>query len=169
LVNTPSGKRLIEMREVPEPTPAPDEALVEVRAFSLNRGDFYLLARQPEGWIPGNDVSGVVTRAASDGSGSRVVGFVGDSGWAQRVAVPVDRLAVLSGSVGFSEAAALPVAGLTALRALRLGGLLLGRRVLVTGASGGVGRFAVQLAALSEARVSGVAGSPERGEGRRTS
>lgn len=168
-VNTPSGDRPVEMREVAEPSPAPDEVVVEVRAFSLNRGDLYLLPRRPEGWIPGNDVSGVVVRAAMDGSGpprgSRVVGFVGDSGWAQRVAVPADHLAVLAESVGFAEAATLPVAGLTALRALRLGGLLLGRRVLVTGASGGVGRLAVQLAALSSAHVAGVVGSPERGAG----
>jgi len=75
-------------------------------------------------------------------------------------------MAVLPEEVGFAEAAALPMAGLTALRALRLGGGdLLARRVLVTGASGGVGRFAVQLAALSGASVSGVVGSPERGQG----
>ena len=69
--------------------------------------------------------------------------------------------------VSFAAASTLPVAGLTALRTLRLGGLLLGRRVLITGAAGGVGHFAVQMAARSGAHVIGVTGSAERNQGLR--
>lgn len=171
LVNTPGREEPVELREVAEPSPAPDEAVIEVRSFSLNRGELALLAGRPEGWRPGQDVSGVVTREAADGSGpregSRVVGLMDQGGWAQRAAVPTSRLAVLPDEVSFAQAAALPIAGLTALRALRLGGSLLGCRVLVTGAGGGVGRFAVELAATSGARVTGVAGSTERREGLR--
>ena len=171
LVNTPNGEELTEIREVEEPEAAPEEAIVEVRAFSLNRGELKLLESRPEGWRPGQDVAGVVLHRAADGSGpaegARVVGLLDGNGWAQRVAAPTSRLAVLPDGVDFAEAAALPVAGLTALRALRIGGSLLGRRVLVTGASGGVGRFAVQLAAYGGAHVTGVVGSPERGEGLR--
>src|SRR5271170_7304739 len=76
-------------------------------------------------------------------------------------------MAVLAGNVHFEDAAALPVAGLTALRTLRHGAPLLGRRVLVTGAAGGVGHLAIQLAARSGARVTAVIGSPERGTGLR--
>lgn len=169
LVNTPSGEHPAQLREVSEPSAAPDEALVEVRAFSLNRGELSLLAGRPEGWRPGQDVSGVVVRAARDGGGppegARVVGLVDEAGWAERVAVPASNLAVLPEGVDFSEAATLPIAGLTALRALRRGGQLLGGRVLVTGASGGVGHLAVQLAAASGASVTAVAGGHERGEG----
>ena len=169
LVNNPQGREPAELRDVEEPSAAENEAIVEVRAFSLNRGELRLLASRPEGWRPGQDISGVVVRAASDGSGPRegewVVGLVDQGGWAQRVSVPTERLAVLPEGVGFTEAASLPIAGLTALRALRVGGPLLGRRVLVTGASGGVGRLAVQLAFRAGARVSGVAASPERAEG----
>ncbi len=129
--------------------------------MSLNRGELRLLATRAAGWRPGQDIAGVVVRAAADGSGppqgARVVALVDQAGWAQRVAVPSSRLAVLPESVSFAAAASLPVAGLTALRALRLGGMLLGRSVLVTGAAGGVGHFAVQLAARSGARVTGVA------------
>jgi NADPH:quinone reductase-like Zn-dependent oxidoreductase len=67
--------------------------------------------------------------------------------------------------VSFAQAATLPVAGLTALRALEIAGFVLGKRVLVTGASGGVGRFAVQLAAQAGARVTGVSRNEERGRG----
>ena len=169
LVNNPQGREPAELRDVEEPSAAENEAIVEVRAFSLNRGELRLLASRPEGWRPGEDISGVVVRAASDGSGpregERVVGLVDQGGWAQRVSVPTERLAVLPEGVGFTEVASLPIAGLTALRALRVGGPLLGRRVLVTGASGGVGRLAVQLAFRAGARVSGVAASPERAEG----
>ena len=169
LVNTQSASIPVELRNVAEPEPAPDEALVEVHAFSLNRGELALLAGRPEGWRPGQDVAGVVVQAAADGSGpgkgTRVVALVDGAGWAQRVAAPTARMAALSDNVSFASAATLPVAGLTALRTLRQGGFLLGQRVLITGAAGGVGRFAVQLAALAGAEVTGVVGRLERAVG----
>lgn len=86
--------------------------------------------------------------------GARVVGMVEGGAWATRVAVPTRRLAALPDGVAFAAAAALGIAGLTALRVVRRGGPLLGRRVLITGAGGGVGHFVTQLAALAGARVS---------------
>jgi NADPH2:quinone reductase len=169
LVNTPSAPIPVEFREVPEPEPTPDEAVVEVHAFSINRGELALLANRADGWRPGQDIAGVIVRAAADGSGpregTRVVALADGAGWAQRAAAPTARMAILPDNVSFASAATLPVAGLTALRTLRLGGALLGQRVLITGAAGGVGRFAVQLAALSGAEVTAVVGSPERVEG----
>lgn len=159
----------VEIREVPEPAASDDEAIVEVHAFSLNRGELSLLSIRPEGWRPGQDIAGVVLRQAADGSGppegARVVGLVDQAGWSQRVAAPTARMAVLPGEVSFAAAATLPIAGITALRTLRLGGFLLGRRVLVTGAAGGVGRFAVELAVRAGARVAGLVGNPERARG----
>ncbi len=158
-----------ELREVDEPAPAAHEALVAVRATSVNRGEVEWLSMMGDGWCAGWDLAGVVRRTAADGSGpptgARVAGFLGQGAWAQRVAVPTDRLAVVPDSVGFAGAAAVPVAGLTALRAVQLGGSLQGRRVLVTGAAGGVGRFAVQLAALGGAEVVAVARDGERARG----
>jgi NADPH:quinone reductase-like Zn-dependent oxidoreductase len=83
-------------------------------------------------------------------------------GWAERAAVPSHRMALLPENVSFADAASLPVAGLTALRTLRHGAPLLGKRVLITGAAGGVGNLAVQLAVRSGARVTAVVGSAER-------
>jgi NADPH:quinone reductase-like Zn-dependent oxidoreductase len=167
VVNTPNGAAPVELREVPEPQPAPNEALVEVRAFSLNRGELRLFQVRPEGWRPGQDISGVVVQSAADGSGpkagARVVALTDNAGWAQRAAVPAHRMAVLPDDARFEDAAALPVAGLTALRTLRHGAPLLGKRVLVTGAAGGVGHLATQLAARSGARVTAVVSSQERG------
>jgi NADPH:quinone reductase len=167
IVNTPGGSAPIELRDLPDPEPAPNEALVAVRAFSLNRGELRLMQIRPPGWRPGQDISGVVVREAVDGSGpktgARVVALTDNAGWAQRAAVPTHRLAVLADNVHFAAAAALPVAGLTALRTLRHGAPLLGKRVLVTGAAGGVGHLAVQIAARSGAHVTAVVGSPERG------
>src|SRR2546423_11089034 len=171
LVKTPSAPIPVELREVAEPQPAADEAIVEVHAFSLNRGELALLASRPEGWRPGQDIAGIVVQAAADGSGpkegTRVVALVDGGGWAQRVAAPTARMAALPDNVSFASAATLPVAGLTALRLVRLGDSLLGRRVLITGAAGGVGRFAVQLAALAGAEVTGIVGRPERAAGLR--
>ena len=169
LVATRSAHGHIAIGEVEEPTPAPGEALVEVRAVSLNRGEVRRLADQEEGSVPGWDLAGVVAQSATDGSGpsdgARVVGLVGSGAWAQRVSVPTETLAELPEEVSFTAAAALPVAGLTAYRTLARGGLALEKRVLVTGASGGVGRFAVQLASSAGAHVTAVVGGPQRGEG----
>jgi NADPH:quinone reductase-like Zn-dependent oxidoreductase len=96
-----------------------------------------------------------------------VVGLVHEGAWAQRVAVPVEALAELPDDVSFADAATLPVAGVTAYRTLARGGMLIGRRVLVTGASGGVGRFAIQLGRRAGAHVTAVAGSERRTQGLR--
>jgi NADPH:quinone reductase-like Zn-dependent oxidoreductase len=160
----PGGLRLAD--DLPEPEPAPNELLVEVRAYSVNRGELFLLTQRTEGWRPGQDLAGVVLRAAANGSGpqegTRVVGNVDWECWAERVSVPSHWAAALPDEVSFEHAAPLPIAGLTALRALRVGGALLGRNVLVTGATGGVGQFAVQLAVAAGARVTAHVSGPER-------
>jgi NADPH:quinone reductase-like Zn-dependent oxidoreductase len=166
--STPEGPARTELRDdAPEPEPAAGEALVEVRAFAVNRGELALVAMR-NGWIPGQDVAGVVLRQAADGSGpsegTRVAGLAEWHGWAERVAVPTNRIAVLPEGVSDVQAAALPMAGTTAANVLRAGPPLLGARVLVTGASGGVGRFAVQLATIGGATVTAVA-RPERADG----
>ena len=161
LVISPESAAGLRLAELAEPQPASNEALISVRATSLNRGELRLLAIRQNGWIPGQDIVGVVERAAADGSGpavgARVAALVDQSGWAERVAVPTDRLAVLPDNVSFVSAATLPVAGTTALRTLRLGGDLAGQRVLITGASGAVGRFQVQIAREQGASVTAIA------------
>jgi NADPH:quinone reductase-like Zn-dependent oxidoreductase len=114
-----------------------------------------------DGEVTGWDVAGVVRQAAGDGSGpregARVVGLVGRGAWAQLAAIPTGWLAELPENVSFEDAATLPVAGITALETLDIGGNPLGRRVLVTGASGGVGTFAIQLAKHAGAHVTALA------------
>ncbi|MQY07919.1 zinc-binding dehydrogenase [Actinomadura macrotermitis] len=160
IIGTPGGIAPTAFGEAAEPRPGPGEALVAVRAFSVNRGELALLKARAAGWRPGQDIAGVVVEPAGDGSGppagARVVGLVEGAGWSRLAAVPTGRLAVLPDGVTIEQAATLPIAGLTALRTLRIGGNLLGLRVLVTGANGAVGRFQVELAARSGARVSAV-------------
>ena len=137
--------------DVDEPDPAPDQVVIEVDAFSINRGETFLLQAPKPGWRPGKDVAGRVIRAAGNGhgpeTGARVVAHGEHSGWAERAAVTLDGVATLPDTVPLDVAAALPLAGLTALRLLRAAGPLASRRVLLTGASGGVGHYLVELAA----------------------
>jgi len=157
VVVDPEAPGRLVIRPVPDPVPDRSEAIVRVRAISLNRGEVRRSGMASAGWRPGWDLAGEVERDAADGSGprigARVVGFLPEGAWAERVAVPTHALAELPDKVTFSQAATFPVAGLTALHALAKGGLLIGRRVLVTGATGGVGDFAVQLARLGGAHV----------------
>jgi NADPH:quinone reductase len=169
LIRDGQHEEAVSLIEVPDPDPAPEEALVEVRASSLNRGELALLAARPDGWRPGQDLAGVVINAAASGegprAGARVAGLVEGGAWSQRVAVPTNRLAELGDSVSFEAAATLGIAGTTALRTVRLAGPLLGRKVLILGAGGGVGHLAVQLAAAAGARVTAHLHRPGRGAG----
>ncbi len=165
---TPSALRLAR---APRPVAKPNQILVEVTHTSLNWGELNHARQGAEnGQVLGWDAAGIVRAAAEDGSGpqvgARVVTFGWDGGaWAQLRAVDTADVAVVPDGIDLADAAALPVAGVSALRALRAGGPLLGRRVLITGASGGVGRFAVQLAALGGAHVIACVGSEKRGAG----
>jgi NADPH:quinone reductase-like Zn-dependent oxidoreductase len=149
------------MAEVVDPEPRSDHAVVSVKAVSLNRGEVRRLEGMAPGTIAGWDLAGTVSWPATDGSGpkagARVVGLKNPGAWAEQVAVPAEYLAELPDGISFEQAATLPVAGLTALRSLEIGGFVLDKRVLITGASGGVGRFAIQLAKLAGAHVTAIA------------
>jgi NADPH:quinone reductase len=149
------------LSEVTAPPPLPHEAVVEVKAISLNRGECRRLSTMDAGSVTGWDLAGEVVQGAADGSGppagARVVGLKNPGAWVQRAAVDTEFLAQLPDGISLEQAATLPVAGLTALLSLDLGGFVLGKRVLITGASGGVGRFAIQLAKLGGAHVTAVA------------
>lgn len=147
----------LSLGETEEPAPAPSEALVRVSAISLNRGEVRRAQMAEPGFNPGWDLAGTVEQSAADGTGpragARIVGLLPSGAWAELAAVPTNSLAELPDNVSLEQAATLPIAGLTALYTLEKGGGLLGRSVLVTGASGGAGHFAVQLARLSGARI----------------
>lgn len=166
---------VLRYADVPRPTVGPEQVLVRVRACSLNFGDRVALRgeptvirlawglRRPRVTVLGRDVAGTVVEVGAKVTrwqpGDQVFGEVNQRGFAEYVAAPADHLARVPAGVSFEQAATLPVAASTALQALRLGGVTAGSRVLVNGASGGVGTFAVQLAADLGAQVTGVCSS----------
>jgi NADPH2:quinone reductase len=162
---------MVEFADIAQPRPADDEALIRVEAFSVNRGETFLLERPPAGWRPGKDVAGLVVQAAADGSGptagTRVVGHPPAAGWAEYATVPTASLASLPEPVSVVTAAALPLAGLTALRLIRVASMaaegIAGRRILLTGASGGVGHYFTELAANGGAEVTAITAAADRG------
>ncbi|GGZ36918.1 oxidoreductase [Streptomyces inusitatus] len=166
LIADRSAPGRLRLAEAPDPVPAPHQALVRVTAISPNPAEFrYILPGAPDGAVIGWDAAGVVERAAADGSGPAAgtpVTTLGLSeGWAELRAVDTALIGTVPRGADLGEMSTLPVSGGTALRALRRLGPILGRRVLVNGASGAVGRFAVQLAARGGAYVIAVARKPE--------
>ncbi|NHC45293.1 NADP-dependent oxidoreductase [Motilibacter aurantiacus] len=169
------GPEVLQLVDLPTPPVGPDAVLVRARASSVNPVDWkvrqgYLQAFFPHNFpiVPGWDVSGVVEQVGPAvtefAPGDEVVGYVrrDDVQWgtfAELVPAPVRTLAKApTGGTGLVEAAGLPLAGLTALQALRAAGVGEGDTVLVHAAAGGVGTFAVQLAHVLGARVLGTAG-----------
>lgn len=167
------GSEQLALTEVPNPTPGPHDVVVRVRAAGVDRGTWHLMAghpyavrlafglRRPKHPVPGRDVAGVVAEVGSQVSavslGEEVIGTA-DGSFAELAVVPESRVARKPASLSFEEAATLPISGLTALQAVRdAGGVRPGGRVLVIGASGGVGSYAVQVAAAYGAQVTGVA------------
>ncbi len=163
---------MLELREVDKPVPAGDEVLLKVRAVSLNKADWYQLhpalvmrpllgknALKPERDIIGTDVAGVVEAVGKDVTrfrqGDEVFG-AGRRTLAEHAVARERHLVPKPTNVSFEEAAAVPIAGLTALQGLRKGGTRAGEKVLVDGASGGVGTFALQIAKSFGADVTAV-------------
>ena len=148
------ARAAINLRE-----PFSNEAVVAVTAFSVNRGECRRAQRADTAIQIGWDFVGKVARPAADGSGpaegTRVVGFSPRmEGWAEKVCIDTNYICPIPDAVSDAQASTLPVAGLTALHAVEAGTCILGDKVLVTGATGGVGLFAVQLAHLAGADVS---------------
>src|SRR3954449_8184327 len=114
IVATAEGPSWTERREVAPPAPAPDEALLAVRAFAVNRGELTLVRRR-DGWQPGQDVAGEVLQQAADGTGpaagTRVAGLAEWHGWAEQAAVPPHRLPAGPGGGGLCPAAGPPAGG----------------------------------------------------------
>jgi len=165
VVDSEAAGRLV-LADVPDPAPGAADALIRIQAFSLNRGEVRTALNDAgQGARPGWDFAGVVETAAADGSGpakgARVVGIAAAGAWAEQIATPAMMIAELPANVGFDAAATLPVAGLTALYSLRKRPKLEGARVLITGASGGVGVFAIQLAKRAGAQVTAAIRNPD--------
>ena len=165
---------VLTLEDLPRPEPGPGEVLVRVRAASVFAGDWHAVRgapffvrfetglRRPRNPIPGIDLAGVVEGTGPGvvdlRTGDEVFGFASGS-LAELVCVPADHLARLPRNLTFEQAAAVPEAGMTALQGLRdQGRVRAGQRVLVIGASGGVGTFAVQIATALGAEVTGVCG-----------
>ncbi len=167
-------RKVLRVAEVEVPEITADQVLVRVHASSANPYDWHLICGEPVLMRPGlggvrapkrvvgADFAGVVEDVGSTVRtvvpGDEVYGFA-DGAFAELVAAPSGRLSRKPANLTFAEAAAVPLAAVTALQGLRLGGLAQGQHVLVVGASGGVGTFAVQLAKHAGAHVTGVCSS----------
>jgi NADPH:quinone reductase-like Zn-dependent oxidoreductase len=167
------GSEQLTLTEVPDPTPGPRDVVVRVRAAGVDRGTWHLMAghpyavrlafglRRPKHPVPGRDVSGVVAEVGEQVTavavGDEVIGTA-DGSFAELAVVPETRVARKPAGLSFEGAATLPVSGLTALQAVRAAGRVQpGDKVLIIGASGGVGSYAVQVAVARGAEVTGVA------------
>ncbi|MBS4178438.1 NAD(P)-dependent alcohol dehydrogenase [Lederbergia citrea] len=167
---------VLKLKEIEKPSPLENQVLVKVHTASLNFGNLVLLkgkpflARfafgllRPKYSIPGGDIAGIVEAVGKDVKqfkpGDKVFGDLSGCGWggfAEYVTVPEYALALKPSNISFEEAAATPMASVTALQGLRdKGKIKSGQKVLINGASGGVGTFAIQIAKSFGAEVTGV-------------
>ena len=174
----PAPEDVLRVEEVDKPAIGADEVLVRVHAASVDRGTWHVMAglpypirlagfglRRPKYRNPGRSLAGTV-----EAVGTGVTGFkareavfgIGDGTFAEYARARPDKLAPKPASLSFDQAAAVPISALTALQAVRdHGGVRAGQKVLIVGASGGVGTFAVQIAKAFGAEVSGVCSSPK--------
>ncbi len=173
VITTPGGPEVLQVQEVPDPVPGPEDVLVAVKASALNRAD--LLQRRgnyrgPRGLrddIPGLEMAGVVEavgeRVYDWQRGDRVMALLGGQGYATRVVVHERMLMPVPANLTFQEAASIPEAFLTAYDALFLQcGLAIGESVLLHAAGSGVGTAGIQMAAAQSCRIFGTAGSQEK-------
>jgi NADPH:quinone reductase-like Zn-dependent oxidoreductase len=167
---------VLELREIDRPVPTDNEVLVQVRAAGLHRGDWHVMTglpymirivvptlglRRPKVPVRGMDVAGTVEAAGANVTrfqpGDAVFGWC-DGSFAEYASAPQDQLAAKPTTLSFEQAAVVPISGFAALQGLRdVGEIQAGQRVLIIGAAGGVGSFAVQLAKAFGAQVTGVA------------
>lgn len=164
---------VLESSEVGIPSPRRGDVLVQVGAAAVHPGDYFVMTgqpyvvrlvfglRRPRHGIPGRDLAGVVAAVGKDVTalrpGDEVFGWSTAGTLAEYACVPADHLVPMPADVSVVDAAAVPTSALTALQALRkIANVQPGQTVLVTGASGGVGSFAVQLAKAFGAEVTGV-------------
>jgi len=177
IVQTSYGSsEVLSFEEIDKPTPNADDVLVRVRAASVHAGDYYAMRGVPYpvrfsvGWpkpkryVPGYDVAGVVDAVGKDvtrfAPGDEVFGECGGGSCAEYACAAEDRFVEKPAALTFEQAAAVPVSALAALQGLRdAGRVQAGQRVLINGASGGVGTFAVQIAKALGAEVTGVCSS----------
>lgn len=164
IVTNPGSDPRFIITEYPIPEPAPNQALIRVTAFSLNQGEVRTAISATAKYIPGWDFAGVITKAASNGNspkeGTRVFGFVPQGAWAEYIVAGGAQMATIPDDVSDAQAASLPVAAGTAVTCIEAVGSLLNRRVLITGAAGGVGRILCQLTAMAGAKVFAVSRRP---------
>jgi NADPH:quinone reductase-like Zn-dependent oxidoreductase len=165
---------VLEFRDVDRPEPGDEQVLLRVHASSVNPADWFMLVgrpyvlrlafglTRPKHQVPGRDVAGTVEAVGAKvtrfSPGDEVYGELSGGAYAEYVVAAEDAaLAPKPAGLGFAEAAAAPLAGITALQGMRdAAGVRAGQRVLVNGASGGVGTFAVQVARSLGAHVTGV-------------
>jgi NADPH:quinone reductase-like Zn-dependent oxidoreductase len=171
---------VLDFSEIDRPVPGGDEVLVRVRAAGLHRGDWHVMTglpyririvvpslglRKPKVPVRGMDVAGVVEAVGVNVTrfqpGEEVFGWC-EGAFAEYASAPQDQLAAKPATLSFEQAAVVPISGFAALQGLRdVGEIQAGQRVLVIGAAGGVGSFAVQLAKGFGAEVTGVASTSQ--------
>ena len=169
----PAPEDVLRLDEIEKPSIAEDEVLVRVQAASVDRGTWHVMAglpypirlagfglRRPKYANPGRSLAGTVEAAGAEVTGftpgDEVYGVCNGS-FAEYVCARAEKLALKPVNLSFDQAAAVPISGLTALQAVRdHGQVQAGEKVLITGASGGVGTFAVQIAKALGADVTGV-------------